>query len=196
MHHHRHVDVVERPQPDELLLAGEQVDPALPTQLQPLLDVDELLGGQGHQDDSAVERGRHLRRHQAHGRAEHRRGLAVVAARVGRGSLRVGVRVAGHAQAVHLADYRDAGAGTASRQTALDARDRDARLVLDAKLGHAAGDEARCLDLPEPGLRVAEDGLGDVDEPLPPHVDGGDGGGLQRLDGGQAMVPVCAAYSA
>ena len=188
VHHHRHVDVVERPEPDELLFAGQQVDPALPAQRQSLLDVDELLGGERHQDDPSVERGGHLRGHQAHGRAQHRRRLAVVAACVGRGGRGIGVGVAGHSKTVHLADYRDAGAAAGARQAALDAGDRDLRLVLDAQLGQPLRDEARGLELPEPGLGVAEDRLGDVDEPLSPRVDGGQGGGLQRLDGGQAMV--------
>ena len=163
---------------------------------QPLLHVDELLGGQSHQHDSAVECGGHLGGHQSHGGAQHRRGLTVVAARVGRGGLRVGVRVAGHSQAVHLADYRHAGAGAPARQSAPDACDGDARFVLDAEIGQPLGDEARRLELLESGLGVAEDRLGDVDQPLPPRVDGGQGGGLQRLDGGQAMVLCARRYSA
>src|SRR5437868_922662 len=43
VHHHRHVDVVEGADSQHLLLAGEELEAASSSHLQPLFDLDELL---------------------------------------------------------------------------------------------------------------------------------------------------------
>ena len=58
--HQGHVHAVERAEPDELLLAGEEFDPPLPSEVQAVLHIDELLGRDGHQLDVAAEGAQNL----------------------------------------------------------------------------------------------------------------------------------------
>mgnify|MGYP003707750689 CR=1 FL=1 len=51
MDHHRHVHVVQGTSLNELRLASQKLDPALPPQLIPVLDIDVLLGWDGYERD-------------------------------------------------------------------------------------------------------------------------------------------------
>ena len=172
MHHHRHIDVVEGAQPDELLLAGHQPQLALLVQIPAVLDVDELLGGHRHQRHVAGQGVPDVRRHEPDGNAEHHAYLAVVATRMGRARLRVGMGVLQHSKRVELANHGDRGARPAAAEVTLDPREGDASLVGNAQLVELLANVAGGLDLVEPRLRVIEDGPRDVDEPVPALVYG------------------------
>ena len=95
--------------------------------------------------------------------------------------------MAGQWQSVELAQNGYRRTVVAPAQTGRDTCNRYILGVLDAKLGEFLAYETRCLKLPEPQLRSAEDLLGDVDDPVAPPVNGGLGGGLQRDRAGHSV---------
>ena len=184
--HHGQVHAIERAEPDELLLAGEEAQLPLPSEVQTVFDVHELLGGDGHQLDVSTERAPHFGHSEADGGADHDADLRVVAAGVGRSGHRVGKRVAGHRQRVELAQYGHRRAIVAAAQAGGDARDRHVICVLDSQFVELLADEAGSLKLAEAQFGTTQGLFGDVDDPVAATVDGGLGGGLQGLGTGHS----------
>ncbi len=178
MDHHRHVDVVERAEADELLLARHQSQGALLVEAPSELHVDELLRRHGDQGDVPCQRFHDLRGKQPHGGAQHHRRLTVVAAGVGSAGLRVGVCVLQDPQRVQLSDDRDRGTGSPALDDALQTCQGDAALVRHTEFAELLAHESGSLDLEEAGFRVRQDSLGGLDEPFGALVDCGLGDGF------------------
>ncbi len=119
MDHHRHVDVVEMALGDEFGLAQQELDFAALLAMQALLDIDELLGRDGEEDQFAGEvlGGTDLR--EAHRDPEHAGDLGVVAAAVRRTGVRIGEGMVGGSQAVQFAEDGEAWTRTLAAQRGL-----------------------------------------------------------------------------
>ena len=152
MGHHGHIHVVERSQPDELRLARQELQRAVPPQLVPVPDLDILLGRHDHEGDAPRKLLHDTGRHEAHRNRHQRADLAVVAAGVGRPRLRVGVRMSGHDERVQFRHHGDRGTGPPGIENGLQAGHRDAVLERDGQPPERLGDPRRRLHLPEPGL--------------------------------------------
>ena len=109
--HHRHIDVVKGPEPDELLLAGEVADLPLLPQPAAELHLGEFLGRDGEEGDIPVELRDHAALHKPDGRPQQVGELDVVPAGVGRAGRLVGVGMGGADDRVELPDDGDGAAG-------------------------------------------------------------------------------------
>ena len=116
--HDRKVDVVERPDADELCLAAQAFDLPLGDQTPLELDLAVLLRRDAEEHDAAVERRSDLRVGEGERRAHDAGELGVVPARVGGLGLGVGMGVLGNAQGVELADKGDRGTGSGGARLA------------------------------------------------------------------------------
>jgi hypothetical protein len=107
--HHGEIHVVEVPQPHQLGLTAEELEAPLARLLHAPLYVAVLLGGYREEDHAAGELGEGFPVHEPHGGAEQPRHLGIVTAGVRRARRRIGNRMAGHHQAVELAEQRERG---------------------------------------------------------------------------------------
>ena len=162
--HHGDVHVVQGPGTDELGLASEKLNPALPSQVVAILYLDVLLGGHGHQGDAPGEVLQDSRGHEARRDPQHHADLAVVAAGVGRVGIGVRMGMADNLEGVQLAHDGYGGAGGAPVQHPLQTGDGDAALVRDAHVPKSLGHQPGGLLLAEARLRVGEDRLGGPDK--------------------------------
>src|SRR5262249_26701163 len=137
-------------------------------------DVAVLLRGHGEEDEPAAERVQRPGVEEPHRRAEQRRHLRVVTARVRSAGRRIAFRMTGDDEAVELTEERERRpvSGAAGRLGA-DARKREPRLGLEAKSGERLLDEARRLDLLEAELRMLAYALAEPHDLLRAAVDGG-----------------------
>src|SRR5919106_2581870 len=76
VHHHGQVNVIELTQLDQFRLAAQELDFTFPSQAVPVLNLDVLFGGHGHQYDATAEVRQYVRMHQSYGGAHHHADLA------------------------------------------------------------------------------------------------------------------------
>ena len=175
----REVDVVEVAEAQQLRLAAEELDAARPRLLHAPLHVAVLLGGHREEDHAAGQVLEGARLEQAHRGAEQPRDLRVVAARVRGARLRIGHRMAGHHQAVELAEQGEGRAVLGARRLGAHAGQGQPAARLEAELAEGLLDQPRGLELLEAELGLAPDALAERDDALRVAVDGGADGLLE-----------------
>ena len=124
-------------------LPKQELDLAALLAAQALLDIDELLGRDGEEDQFAGEVLGGADRREAHRDPEHAGDLGVVAAAVRRAGVRIGERMVGGPQAVEFADDGEARARALAAQAALDPGQGQAGLRLEPERAHLARRQAR-----------------------------------------------------
>ena len=185
--HHRQVHVVEMAEPNELRLAGEELDLVARLALHALVDVDHLFGRNREEHQRTAELRQHHGGQEPHGGAHHPGHLRVVAAGVGRAGAGIGMGVVRHPERVQLAQNGQGGAGTAAVLTALDAGDGQTLLRIEPELPEPRGHELRGPDLVEPRLRVPENRFAEIDDFPSAGIDDPAGFGLEFLPGGHGL---------
>src|SRR5205807_9097978 len=170
--HHRHVDVVEVAEPEQLRLAAEEFQPARARLRHAPLDVAVLLGRHREEDDAPGQVIEGPRVEQPHGGAEQAGDLGVVAAGVGRAGLRIGHRVAGDDETIELPEQRERRAlAGAARHVGPHPGQRQAGLGAQPELAQGLLVQARGIDFLEAELRVLPDLLAEADDVLAALVD-------------------------
>ena len=182
MRHHRDVDVVQVAQPYELRLSAEELDGPRAAQIVPVLDLDVLLRGHGHQSHAPGQGVHDAGRLKPGGRGEHGADLGVVAAGVRRAGFRVRVRMARDDERVELAHDGDRRPRAGAVQSCLYAGDGDALVAGDAHGAQGLRGKRGRPALTEAGLGGVENAFGDTDGARGFPVDLGADRGLQLLD--------------
>src|SRR5262245_36632428 len=172
MDHHRHVHVVEVPEPQQFGLAAQELELPGPRLLHPPRDVAVLFRrhGEEHHAPGKVLKG--LGAYETHGCAQHARHLRVVTAGMSRARLRVGDRMSGHHQPVELAQEREGRPVGFATRLAAHARDGEPALGSEPDLAHGLLDQLRGLELLEAELGTLPDRFTEGDDLLALPVDG------------------------
>src|SRR5881296_52485 len=171
--HHRHVDVVQVSQAQQLALAPQELEPPLADFLETPLEVAALLRGDGHQRQAAGQVLEGLHGHQADRRADQPGDLGVVAARVSRARLRVGFGMAGDDERVELAQEREGRPRPLpAGDVGPDAREREPGERSQAELAELRLDERRRPRLLKAELRMAPDRFAHLDDLVGVALDG------------------------
>ena len=161
--HHRHIDVVELAQTDELRLAAQIGDRALVAHLLAAVDLDELFRGNGHQRHGTVELLHDAASDQRRRRGQHDRRLKIVPAAVRSAVERIGLRVVAANDAVEFADQRhfwplvfaDVGAKPGQRDALLQFQSQ--RFEIPGQFGAGARFEKSQLGVGRDVFRIGAD---------------------------------------
>ena len=179
--HHRHVDVVEGAQLQQFRLAGQESGSAAAHEVETVVDLHVLLGGNGEEHDPPGQLRGDARRGQAEGGTRETGDLGVVAAGVGRAGGAVGARVAGQDQGVQLAHEGDGRPGPPSFQDRPHSREGETLLEGQARFFEYGFHPVGGAMLLEPDLRLVHHRLPEGDDALTAGLDGGADGVLQLL---------------
>ncbi len=147
VHHHRHIDIIERPEPDKFLLAGHETQFAVLVHLPAVLHVNKFLCRQGHQSHVAGQRLVPFEHFETDRRPEHHADLAVVATGVCRPGVRIGMRVTGHAKRIQFADDGNGRARLTASNITLHTGQRDAGFVRDIEFTQLLAHVTRSVHL-------------------------------------------------
>jgi hypothetical protein len=179
MHHHRHVDVVEGAHAQQLLLAGQEFDPALRPQLQAFFDLDELLRGDGDERHSTGQRRHDPAVDQPKGDPQHGGDLRVVAAGVRRAGGGVMLRMLPRQQRVQLAQDGHGRSAGAALDNRFDAGQAQPGLTPQSQLSEPVRHDAGRPLLVVTQLRGGEEITPDSFDGVPTRVDRAAHGALQ-----------------